>query len=318
MVAAAVSAVVLGLFGGGVATGWWAADRWSPVVAPDLQVTVGEEAAGAATGTMPDLRGLAAAEARQVLVDLRLGAAQVVVREQPSVGVAGSVVAQDPPAGEPVVGTVTLVLAAPAVVPVVDGLDVSAAVRALEGLGAAVEVRRIYQPGVAADRVLAVEPVAGAAVPARVVLTVAAPPATVDLAELTAVSSDCSVDVVQLNGVRQENSLTCRAGGTDVAEAVYLLNRRTARLEAVLGQPDTGEPGQRVRMEIVGDGRVLAAEVLGYGESKQVGVDTVGVLRLELRVRLEGTGDTAAYGAFGTARVIGGPTDVAALKTPTR
>lgn len=318
LIAGAAAAVVLGLFGGGVATGWWAADRWSPRLAPDLEVTVGEVVSGGAAGAMPDLRGLAAAEARQVLVDLRLGATQVVVREQPSVGVAGSVVAQDPAAGEPVAATVTLVLAAAAVVPVVDGQDVSVAVRALEGLGAAVEVRRTYQPGVPADRVLAVEPAAGSAVPARVVLTVAAPPASVDLAELTAVDSDCSVEDVQLNGARQENSLTCRAGESEFAEAVYLLNRRTARLEAVLGQPDTGQPGRRVRLEVVGDGRVLAAEVLGYGEARQIGVDTVGVLRLQLRVRVEGEGTETVYGAFGTARVIGGPADVAALKAPTR
>lgn len=269
---------------------------------------------------MADVRGLTTADAKQVLTDLNLGVVTVTVREAPSVGRPGTVVAQDPPAGEPAADVVTLVVAASAVIPAVVGTPVAQATRDLEQLGAHVIVQRVYRPDVAVDTVLQVQPAAGRPAATNVVLTVSSPPAAVYLADLNPVAGRCSKADENVNGTAYHHSLRCTVA-TDVDEVEYLLNRRTVRLEGVLGQADTGEPGQVLRFELLGDGKVLVAMQLGYGQSKPVQVSTVNVLRLTLRVGrvgspAPGTGSVPAI--FGDIRVVGGPSDVVALTESVR
>jgi PASTA domain/NPCBM/NEW2 domain len=315
---ALATAAAVGLFAGGAATGWWAADRYSPRSAPDITVVVAGPGSNAVEGvTMPDVRGLTAVEARQVLADVGLDAVTVTERQQPWVGAVGRVVGQEPVAGQPAPSTVTLVISAPAVIPAVVGTDVTEAVRALQVLGAEVVVRRVYRDGVPADQVLEVAPAAGQPVPARVTVTASATAATIDLTELRPMETDCSRDTdLTVNGVARATGLICR-GGAEFATAVYLLGRKTARLTATLGQPDTVAPGQRVLLQIVADGKVVASATLGYGESKDVSISTAGVLRLELRARLDPAPAgccTRGTAVFAEVKLVGGGAELLALR----
>jgi hypothetical protein len=315
---ALVTTAAIGLYAGGVGTGWWAADRFSRRSAPDINVVVDGSGGNAVEGvTMPDVRGLTAAEAKQVLADVGLDGVSVTERQQPWVGAVGRVVGQEPVAGQPVPSTITLVISAPAVIPAVVGTDLTEAVRALQVLGAEVVVRRVYRDGVPADQVLEVAPAAGRPVPARVTVTASATAATMDLTELTAIETDCSRDNdFTVNGISRATGLICR-GGAEFATAVYLLGRKTARLTATLGQPDAVAPGQRMVLQIVADGKVVDSAVIGYGDSKDVSISTAGVLRLELRARLDPA--PAACCARGTAvfadvKLIGGGAELLALR----
>ncbi len=275
-------------FVAGAATGWWAADRFSPRTQPPVVVvapTPGGVDAAPRVGTMPDLRGLTEAQARQVLHDLGLGGVTVLVEARPAVAVPGTVIAQDPVGSAPVAGTVVLTLAAPAVVPDVVGDSVAEAVRELEELGARVELVRVYAPDTPVDRVMAVEPGAGEPVPETVVLTVSSPPAIAPLTALRPIEGGCrQVSDVQVDGRRYADALRCEPfllGGID---AVYLLNREITEFTAVVGQPDDAEPGVRMRVQVLVDGAVAATETLSWGTSRTLTVDTSGALRLELRV----------------------------------
>src|SRR2546423_11691219 len=107
----------------GVGAGWslpssrcwcWASSRVGPRPAggprtgsardpaPPVTVQAGPASTGAGSGArMADVRGLTAADARQVLVDLGFGDAMVTKKQEPSVGTPSTVVAQDPSAGSP-------------------------------------------------------------------------------------------------------------------------------------------------------------------------------------------------------------------------
>jgi hypothetical protein len=210
---------------------------------------------------------------------------------------------------------VKLVVAAAAVIPKVVGAPVATATRDLEQLGAHVVVQRVYRPSAAVDTVLDVSPAAGQPAAANVVLTVAAPPAAVNLADLRPVRGNCSEADTNVNGLAYHHSLRCSATAT-ARDVEFMLNRRTVRLTAVIGQDDRATPGQTVHFVISGDGKVLAAADLKYGESKAVDLDTSSVLRLTLSVQLVAPApgtypDVAAI--FGDVKVIGGPADVVAL-----
>lgn len=310
----ALGVIALGIFLAGYAAGW-ATTSATPRYAPEVQIVITEpDESDEDVLVMPDVRGLTEPEARQVFVDANLTGLEIAVEERPSIGVPGTVVAQDPPAGSPPGRTITLTLAAPAVIPEIIGAPVTQATSELQSLGATVEVRRVYQPGATVDTVLGVSPAVGEPVTDRVVLEAAGPPASLYLAELRPTGSACSTGEYRVNGTAYPNSIRCRAS-TSVSEAVYLLDRRTVSLEVVLGQDDTGQPGQRVRFEILADGRSVATHVLDYGQSLPVSVATANVLRLELRVSREGTsGSGTAYGVFAGARVLGGADDIAALR----
>lgn len=308
---------VVAVFGAGTATGWYLSDRYSPRSAPDIVVTIPDGVGSSVEGvTMPDLRGLDTTTARQVLADVGLGGVEVREHERPWVGAEGRVVAQEPAGGQPVPPQIDLYISAPAVIPDVVDTDVTEAVQALQMLGAEVAVRRVYREGVPADRVLAVSPAPGEPITTRVELTASAPPSTLDLTQLRPVGSDCSraSDLV-VNGTRYATGLTCRAS-RDVTRAVYLLGGHTAKLTATIGQPDTAEPGHRVQIEIVTDGTVVLSESLGYGEAKQVTVPTEGVLRLELRARLDpaSTGNVRATAVFAGVQLVGGGAELLTLK----
>ncbi|WP_344084554.1 PASTA domain-containing protein [Luedemannella helvata] len=303
--------VLVGVFAAGSAAGWWAAGRYHPRYAPDIVVTGSDApAAGDTTELLtPDVRGLTEAAARQVLADAGLAAVKVRTRSEPAVAPQGTVVTQEPAAGAPIGGEVTLALAAPAVVPRVVGADVRAAVRDLRELGATVEVRRVYRAGAPIDSVLASDPAEGALAAPHVVLTVAAPPATAYLADLPAANSGCGGAAVTVDGVRYERALRCPS---DV-DILYLLDRRALRLDAVVGQPDTDGAGRAIRFRVIADGREIADGTLRAGQTRALSLDTSGVVRLAIVVDAE-SGPPGGSLVFGDGRLTAGPEAIAALR----
>jgi hypothetical protein len=174
-------------------------------------------------------------------------------------------------------------------------------------------VRRTYQAGAAVDTVLAVDPGVGKPVPAHVILTVAAPPAIAYLGDLPRVQTACTAAALSVSGLRYEHALRCPADVGRFTEAAFLLDRKTLRFDAVIGQPDTDVSGRTVQYAVVGDGRTLVSGVLRYGETRTLSLDTSGVLKLVLRVTADSGGSGASI-AFGDARVTAGPADIAAVR----
>jgi hypothetical protein len=159
----------------------------------------------------------------------------------------------------------------------------------------------------------------GKPVPPHVILTVAAPPAIAYLGDLPGTQGGCTAAALSVNGARYEHALRCAADVGRFTEAAYLLDRKTLRFDAVIGQPDTDATGRTVQYAVVGDGKVLVSGVLRYGETRTLSLDTSGVLRLVLRVTAGSNtaGPAVASLAFGDARVTAGPADIAAVRTVT-
>lgn len=235
---------------------------------------------------MPDLRGLTEGDARQVLHDLGLASATVIVDSRPSVATTGTVVAQDPVGSAPVAATVVLTLAAPAVVPDLVGASVVDAIREVEALGARVRVVRTFAPEAGVDQVIAVEPSPGEMVTGgEVVLTVSTPASEVMLNQLRPIEGSCrTVADVQLDGALYHDALRCERLGASGHSVVYLLNRGVTEFTVTVGQDDASEPGEQVRVEVLVDEAVVSSNVLAWGESERVSIDTGGGLRLTLRI----------------------------------
>lgn len=322
LVVVTAACAAAGLFLAGAATGWWAADQFSPRSAPQVSVVAASTGDGEADGApsqvvMPDVRGLTEADARQVLSDLGLAGVTVIVASQPSVATSGTVVAQDPVASAPLARTVMLTLAAPAVVPDLVGIAVTEAIRQVEDLGARVRVVRTFAPEAGMDEVIAVEPPPGEPVTGNeVVLTVSTPASEATLTQLRPIEGGCrTVADVQVDGVVYHDALRCdrlRASGHTI---VYLLNRGVTEFTATVGQDDASEPGEQVRVEVLVDEVVVSTSVLAWGESERVSADTDEGLRLTLRITPVGddVDNRAPVVVFAEPTLRGGPDAIQAL-----
>lgn len=295
--------VLSGVFAAGTWTGWLLAlERDAAAEDPEV-LTVARGPAGTGRAAVPDVRGLAVADATQVLVDGGADPRAVTVVEQPSALAAGTVVAQDPVGGATLDGPVRLVVAAPATVPDVLGRPAAEVVADLEATGARVAVEERYDPGAAVGSVLEVVPAAGQPLVAEVRLVVAGAAASVFLDQVDAVAGGCSRGALQIDGAEFSHGLRCAARG-DGASAEFLLDRGVGRLAGTVGVPDDAEPGATARLVLLGDGRELARVDLAYGRGAPVDVVTAGVLRLAIRV--EGTDGARSVAALGDVVLYGG------------
>jgi hypothetical protein len=303
--------VAVGLFAGGSAFGWRL--RGEPEQPPALEVVVDRPvnvAAAAAAGTMPDLVGLAAADAQQALVTAGFTAEQVTVELTPAAGAEGLVVGQQPSAGSPQDAAVVLYVSTAATVPAVVGGVEAEARDALSRLGAQVVVTRTFDPAAIEGTVLAVDPAAGAPLVDRVNLTVAAPPSSVFLSALDPVEGSCSTGQVTVAGQQFADSLSCRAGRSPV-EVAYSLEGRATLLQGAVGLSDRAGTGPAVQFRVTGDGNVLLDETVGFGEARPVSIPVAGILRLVVTVELASPDfQTAPVGVFGEMRLVGSPADI--------
>ena len=319
--------VLAGVLGVGGVGGWYLRDRMvEPAQAPLITVERPVAAVNVPDSSVasPNVLGLKPDNARQVLVDAGVPAADIITTEVPAAGEPGRVVSQNPQSGIPVTGKVTLGISTPAVVPKLAGSASDDARIQLADLGARVSVIALFVDGTPEGTVISSEPAEGAPLGPDIKLVVAAAPSSVFLEQLKPMSGGCSTVEVQVNGAVLPSSLSCSpsslSSGTtanEPEEVTYLLNRRIGRFEATLGQDDKATPGAVLKVVVRLDGKVLNETTVAHGESKAIAVPTAGGLQLSLELStVANSTPKSAQVILGSARLVGGPDDINALLKP--
>lgn len=294
------------LAGAGVVGGWaLGAERAGTVGAGAATSTAVRGAPPAALDEvpMPDVRGLVANEAVQLLADSGMPASGVTSTDQPAAGESGLVIAQDPVFGYAMGDEVRLVVSAPAVVPDFAGRSAEDVLDDLDALGAEVTRTSQYVPGVPPGQVARISPAPGTELPVAVEVTVSAEPDELALRDVDTQQGSCGEGEDTLGGTSFPSLLTCYASGR-AGKEVYILRRAATRLSGVLGMPDAeAKASSSVALDIVGDGVVLSTVSAVYGRPTRFDVAIPGVLRLELRYRIDGDSYTSI--GIGRARLLG-------------
>jgi hypothetical protein len=295
--------LALALVGAGIIVGWGAGAERSAVDAEPTPKPGDPASASSAADpdalSMPDVRGLSADQARQVLADAGVRAEVVALSDLPAAGESGIVLVQDPVYGYPVEGSVTLSVSRAARVPVVAGRSATDVLADLDELGAQVKTVSRYVPGVAPGNVAAIKPAAGTPLPDAVTVTVASQPDELSLNQVEAFEDSCWTNDDSMNGVDHTEMYTCETDSEPVQQG-WIVNRSAQRLRGVVGIPDSSSPGDRMTLEVLGDGVVLSTVQAEYGATSPLDVDVAGVLRLTMRVR----STTDEYGTIGLADLV--------------
>jgi len=292
--------LVLALLGTGVLVGWAFGSDESLVEAEPAPASVSsgaEPSEGAVEGpTMPDVRGLAAADARQVLADVGVAASSVSLTDQPAAGESGIVLSQDPVYGYPVGDAVTLAISSTAKVPEFQGRAAEEVLADLDALGAEVETRSVLVPGVPVGQVASITPPPGTVLPVAVTVVISAEPDELNLTDVVPVDDTCYSDEDSIAGSTFNNLLACSAYEEPEKQS-WVVKRAGTRLSGVVGILDSGDPAEQAVVEVIGDGAVLKTVTARYGESTRLDVDVTGVLRLTIRYRsLSEDGATVGLG----------------------
>jgi len=293
----------------GVWFGWrWAASRDTATTETGTRQS---QATAADIARMPDVRGLALADAKQALADSGTDPATITVVEVAAALAPGTVVAQDPVGGEAISGKAALKVAKEAVMPAGAGRPEREVVDELSAFGARVKVQQRYVPSAQTGTVVETQPAQGQPVPPEVTVVVATPPSSVYLDEVSLLSSSCSTGELKINGAAHRHGLTCSVG-TDTNIEV-LLDRGVARVAGTLGVPDTGEQQDAVRVVISGDGRELARQDVHYGAGVPLDIGTADVLRLTITVTTLSGDQSSPSLALGDVVLYGAPDTIAGL-----
>lgn len=291
-----IAFLALALVGTGFLLGWGVgSDRSLIETKPDERIA--EEPAGDQDATeisMPDVRGLATADARQVLADAGVSARTIHLQEQPAAGEPGIVIAQDPVYGEVVADEVVLTGSTIARVPSINGREATEVLDELEEFGAEVETVSEFVPGAVVGSVVEIEPAPGEVLDGSVRLVIAAEPGEVKLATVDSQDGYCYTDEDSMNGRDFAELLVCEAYD-DAESDAWVIDRAATSLTAIIGVPDSGEPSESIHLDVVGDGTVLASYDVSYGATRRIEVDLTGVLRLTFRYR----SNTRDYGYLG-------------------
>lgn len=301
--------VVAGTYGGGVATGWYLADRQAAERPSDSTTEVVEievPAFDTADAVMPDVRGLDRETAFQVLVDAGVPRDTVSVESRPAAGTPGVVIEQEPAFGTADPANARVVISTEAVVPEAVGRPDEDVLAELEELGVQVDLAYRYVPGETPGTVLSTSSEEGEPLPAQLTVEVAAAPSSVFIAELDPVEGGCREDTAMVDGRAYDVSLRCSVG-VDPRESAWVLGRTAESVSGTVGVPDDADPDVSVSVEVVADGDVLETVTAGYGEPSELDVSVVDVLRLTLRLSLVEAEDGPARGevVLGDLRLVG-------------
>ena len=254
---------------------------------------------------MPSLLGLERDIAQTVLADAGLDGVTIEFTEQSAAGPVGLVLGQKPSPGSGDVKEIQLTVSTAAPMPDVKGRSVVDGRKALEQLGAVVEIQRRLDPTVSNGQILETTPPAGDVMPAVVQVAVSDPGDALTLSTIRSVDDDYCSDInagEMVNGKAVGDSVQC-APGKNPAYVEYAVSRNAAALEAVVGTNDRGGTAGAA-VTVLGDGRPLATVSVGLGHSEPIRVD----LRDVLRVRIEmttGDPDHAPKVVLGDARLLG-------------
>lgn len=297
---------------GGAYLGWRAAaPSPQPVPSASLVTVAADPYDGAQVAVeMPDVRGLARTEALTVLSDAGIPSRVVTTEDVPWAGVAGLVVGQSPLFGTANPTQVTLRVAVPVTVPEVVGMSEEEALAGLEGIGARVEVSRVYRPGKTPGTVVSVTPLPGQPVPDAVSLITAAEPDAIFLDQVDTLDGYCGSAPVTVNGIDYEHSVTCSAGSTERPNVVaYSLRRGVQTVTGTVGIDDESDPTATATVTVVVDGKTLQRLTVAYGKPAKLSLTTAGRLRLEFRV----TSPESVRAVLADLQLVGDPAAIAVL-----
>lgn len=306
---AGVVSLILGVLAAGAVLGWFVRG-WVPSggvgttvvsVTRPLQVE-----APAASGTLPNVLGLGVDEARQAYSDAGVDASTITVESVPYVAQAGTVVEQRPPAAAELPrggDKVELVLAEPARMPDLTGMDGDEARRRLAeiGVGATTLVR--YESAVEPGQVARTRPAAGAPARPDATLILSEAPSSVDLSALAPESSDCSIDSRDVDGDTFDDALICSLYDAEVA-AEYAINDRVSGFEGTLGLAEGAPARARALVIVRTDGRE-AARLEATASAQPFDVRVPGGSTLEIEIQREDRGDDVVEVVLGDARIVG-------------
>ncbi len=251
-----------GLVAGSVVAGWAAANRL--VVSTQSGdhtelVTVALPAYDPdSSARMPDVRGLSADDAAQVIADAGIPVGLVSFVERPAAGPVGVVVQQTPVFGTGNPATIELVLSQAATIPDAVGADAVATVSRLQALGARVTQVRAYVPGAVVGTVAALDPAPGAPVPEAVTVTVADSPSRLPLTDLDPASGSAGeTSDVLAGGVLYDTAVTL-SGSTTGRTTAWALGGNAASVEGTLGVSDDADADTLLLVVVSADGREIA------------------------------------------------------------
>ena len=287
--------VVLGLFIGGIILGWLLSNQiaasqalpeTSLIAAPTAQS--GEDAL-----TVPDVRGLKSADARQILADSGFDPSVITVDSVPWAGEPGIVVAQDPVVGEVLEGSISLSVSELALMPELEGKSKADAIAELSLLGAQAQIVEEFEPTVSTGTVIRQDVEAGEPLPLSVELVVSQAGSVVFLADLqeTDDSSRCYTGDVQINGQAFVEAMQCSASSGEPRIYAWALGRHATLFTAVAGVSDSSAPTTKATLTVFTDGTEVYSTTLTHGSSQALEVDLTGVLRLEIRISTEDRAD---------------------------
>jgi serine/threonine-protein kinase len=167
-------------------------------------------------------------------------------------------------------------------------------------------------------------PKPGEAVNGTMKLTVAREPAQLYLDEMKAINDYgyFRKDTVgSLGGKTYPHTVGAAVDGCSSREAhsvEYTLFKGYRRFMATGGIDDVSkDTGLKVQLEVFGDGRKLATEILEYGKQVEITADLSGVLRLKFQWQVQSRGANCdGYMDLGEARVLGLPGEVPTSGVP--
>jgi hypothetical protein len=307
-----------GLVAGGATLGWflrgWVPGGGVGVTTVVVKRPVEIQAATGGHGTLPNVLGLEEGEARQAYADAGVDASAIATRSVPYVGQKGAVVEQRPQAASKIdtlKGRPTLLVAAPAAMPDLVGVDADDARRRLSaiGVGATTVVR--YDASVDPGAVVRTRPTVGSPATARATLVVSEAPSSVDLAGLSPRSGSCRTGDADMVGATVAGAVLCDVAG-DPVRTQYAINTKVTAFEAKPGLADGAPSGARVRVRIREDGRVAGTFTLG-DRPRAVTVALRGGRVLTIEVERSDHGTDNATVVLQDARITGARSGIDAL-----
>lgn len=282
----AVLTASIGLFGAGVATGFWVNNNRIANTQSDSEPAAqpGGTVAGGSS-VVPDVRGLTEAVAVQVLADSASAGSRVEIRTRPYAGLVGVVVEQEPAFGMATPPVVTLTVSSPAAVPVATGTSESDLRAQLLELGTQLVVVRRYVPTIAPGTVLEIQPPAGSELPEKVTVTIAEAPSTAYLSGVEASKNECSTGSYTQAGTKHDNAMSCsvsKRSSADPSGPIWEFSGAVEDVDLVFGLPTDAKPGGSVHIELFADGRRIAESDVAFGATTKLAVPTPGALQFTI------------------------------------
>lgn len=304
----------LGIAALGATAGYGAWDRWSPHSAGPVTIqrpsTLLVQGADDETLVMPDVVSLSRQAALEAIASAGLDPSRVSVTSRPNAAPVGTVVAQEPLGGTSSPTKVALIVAGPARMPRTVGTAADAATVVLEGLGAVVQTRQVYAPGVPVGTVARSVPPAGKPVRGVATLFVSSAPSALFLSDLTAARLDCSTGSAAVSGKDYASSVLCSPGTGSSAVGTWVLDRHADGLSFAAGLTSDSDPAGTGSIVIRADGRAIKSIRVRFGAAHALTLPLKRVTQLTIEV----TGSDGATVVLGDAELLGSASGMNALQ----